>query len=260
METDGKKPDYDELLFRLRQMEEKMYHLDKLTHDVTEIKELSEIGESVANEVHNEIAQRDALKQHNIIIPYLDKKIEEKIHEQDHTSRGKRPLLESEILEAQKYTNSAAAAARRLRVSYPTYKKYAKMYNIFKVLEKGKPSNVVSPINPYKGKFPLDKILKNEFPEFPIHRLKDKLIRSGLKKAECEQCGFCERRLTDGKIPLLLNFEDGDRHNHQLENLKIYCFNCTFVSGRGYIKRGTATFNMDPDVLQGSKFPLKPRF
>ena len=118
----------------------------------------------------------------------------------------------------------------------------------------------MAPVNPYKGKYPINKILNNQFPDFPIHRLKDKLVRSGIKKSECEQCGFSERRITDGKIPLLLNFEDGNRHNHQLENLKILCYNCTFVSGRGYIKRGTVHFNMDPDILQGAKFPIKARF
>ena len=41
----------------------------------------------------------------------------------------------------------------------------------------------------------LNDILDGKHPEFPVHRLKDKLIRSGIKKAECEQCEFRERRI-----------------------------------------------------------------
>ena len=41
-----------------------------------------------------------------------------------------RPLLKSEIIIAQDESNSAAEAARKLDVSYNTYKKYAKLYDI----------------------------------------------------------------------------------------------------------------------------------
>ena len=83
-------------------------------------------------------------------------------------------------------------------------------------------------VDPNKGKYPIQDVLDGKYPNFPVHRLKDKLIRSNIKKAECEQCGFHERRITDGKLPLLLNFEDGNKHNHALVNLKLLCYNCTF--------------------------------
>ena len=51
----------------------------------------------------------------------------------------------------------------------------------------------------------IEDLLNGKHTKFPVHRLKDKLIRSGMKKAECEICGYKERRITDGKIPLLLN-------------------------------------------------------
>ena len=131
---------------------------------------------------------------------------------------------------------------------------------LFRSFDRSEKRPNIAPVNPYKGKYPITKILNNECPNFPVHRLKDKLIRSGIKKNECEQCGYKERRITDGKIPLLLNFEDNNKNNHKLENMRILCYNCTFVAGRGYIKRGTVHFNMDPDVMQGAKFPLKARF
>lgn len=254
--------DVTALLFRLQEMENKIREFEQIKRDLKDIKELTNVGADIASEIQKEIvAETEALKQQDIIIPFLEKQAEEiTFKRRGKPGSGAKPLLESEILEIQKTTDSARQASRKLGVSYPTYKKYCKMYNIFKVKDMTSKRQNIAPVNPYKGKYPINKILNNQFPNFPIHRLKDKLIRSGIKKAECEQCGFKERRITDGKIPLLLNFEDSDRHNHNLENLKVLCYNCSFVSGRGYIKRGTVHFNMDPDILQGAKFPLKARF
>jgi hypothetical protein len=48
---------------------------------------------------------------------------------------GARPLLESEIKDAQSKSRSAFEAARSLGVSYNTYKKYAQLYGIFENLK-----------------------------------------------------------------------------------------------------------------------------
>lgn len=170
--------------------------------------------------------------------------------------RGFRPILEHEIREAYEKGKSARASARFLGVSYRTFKKYAEMYGIFVTRRNIK--GVTGRCDPEKGPYPLSRILNGEFPKYSVFLLKDKLIRSGAKKAECEICGYCEKRLTDGKVPLLLNFEDGNSENHKIENLKILCYNCTFNAGRGYICGKRKTF--DPDRLQGSKYELENTF
>mgnify|MGYP003315521094 CR=1 FL=1 len=48
---------------------------------------------------------------------------------------GAKPLLESEIKDAQTKARSAMEAARLLGVSYNTYKKYARKYDIFEDLK-----------------------------------------------------------------------------------------------------------------------------
>jgi hypothetical protein len=48
---------------------------------------------------------------------------------------GAKPLLESEIKDAQSKARSAMEAARLLGVSYNTYKKYARKYGIFEDLK-----------------------------------------------------------------------------------------------------------------------------
>jgi hypothetical protein len=42
-----------------------------------------------------------------------------------------KPILRSEIEEAQRHTNSNSAAARYLNVEYTRYRKYAKLYGLF---------------------------------------------------------------------------------------------------------------------------------
>ncbi len=177
------------------------------------------------------------------------------------TKRGKGsiPILESEIREAQSKTQTAADAARYLKIHYFTYKKYAKLYGVWKTNVHYKREGII--LNPEKGRYPLSKLIAGEFPNYPVYRLKDKLIQGEIKKPECEQCGYKERRITDNKIPLILNFEDGNHKNHKLDNIKLLCYNCTFCSGKGYIRRGRKYHEFDdPDRVQGANEFVPERF
>jgi hypothetical protein len=138
----------------------------------------------------------------------------------------KRPLLESEIIIAQDQSNSAAEAARKLGVSYNTYKKYAKLYDIMERCKCKDMNGMTKVHNPYKGKYPLEELLMGMHPHYPPHKLKNKILGAKIKEEVCEVCGYREKRITDGKIPLVLAFRDGDRSNHVIENLEIICYNC----------------------------------
>jgi len=143
------------------------------------------------------------------------------------SANGKaRPLMESEIKAAQDESVSAADAARKLSVSYNTYKKYAKLYGIMERCKCTDATGRPKVHNPYKGKYPLEEILMGMHPSYPPHKLRKKLFGAKLKIEECEICGYSEKRITDGKVPLILAFKDGERSNHILENLEIVCYNC----------------------------------
>jgi len=175
-------------------------------------------------------------------------------------NKGWRPLSELEIDEAQAATENATEAAKYLGIDYRTYKKWCKIHNKWKInpWRKGFKKKYW---DPNKGKYPLNQILEGKFPNYPVYRLKDLLIRSGLKKAECEVCGFNEHRITDGKMPLLVNFIDGNEKNRKLDNLQILCYSHYFLQGRGYIRQGKVEFNFkDPDRLQGSSHKIDARF
>lgn len=142
---------------------------------------------------------------------------------------GAKPIMEWEIRDAQKKARSAAEAARLLGVTYNTYKKWAKIYGIFDELKN--PSGIgIRKMNPSYGEYhKLDDIIAGKFPNYPIWKLKRRLLLNGYMHEECSNCGFCERRITDHKVPLILDFIDGNRKNHLYENLRMLCYNCYFL-------------------------------
>ena len=84
-------------------------------------------------------------------------------------------------------------------------------------------------INNTSGFHPLDKILDGQYPNYPVWKLKKRLLLSGYIEEKCCNCGFEERRVTDHRVPLVLDFVDSNRKNHKYENLRMLCFNCSFL-------------------------------
>ena len=142
---------------------------------------------------------------------------------------GAKPLMESEIKGAQKKARSAMEAARILGVSYNTYKKYARKYGIFEDLKNPDGVGIKKGYNLKRGKFALEDILEGKYPDYPVWKLKQRILLNGYMQEKCNSCGFEERRVTDHKVPLVLDFIDGNRKNHKHENLRMLCFNCSFL-------------------------------
>jgi hypothetical protein len=142
---------------------------------------------------------------------------------------GARPLLESEIKGIQKKARSAAEAAKLLGVSYNTYKKYAKEYGIFEDLKNPHGLGIRKGTQTQGGFHALDDIIAGKFPNYPIWKLKRRLLLSGYMEEKCNNCGFAERRLIDHRVPLVLDFLDSNKKNHAYDNLRMLCFNCSFL-------------------------------
>lgn len=147
-----------------------------------------------------------------------------------NVGRAGRIILRSQIEEAQRHTNSNAAAARWLQVDYTTYKKYATLYGLFE--RHLNPTGIGTPKGFAKRptSIPLRDILAGKHPKYSLAKLKNRLLARHKLTEQCSMCGFAERRVTDGKVPLLLTFADGDTTNFNLTNLELRCYNCTFLT------------------------------
>ena len=150
-----------------------------------------------------------------------------------------KPLSKEDILRAMNVTMSNKAAARYLHVSYIHYKKWAKIYD---ATEEGYP-NLFEQHKNQAGKG-IPKFLRAGGPEpalldiiegridassFSPDKLKYRLITEGFLKEECSVCNFHERRVSDYKIPLLLNFKDNNKKNWNKDNIELLCYNHYFL-------------------------------
>jgi protein-arginine kinase activator protein McsA len=144
--------------------------------------------------------------------------------------RPKRMLLESEVLAAQSISKTEAESARKLGVSFMTYRKYAKMYGLYGRVANMAGKGVSKAIkNEDSGKYPLNKVLENKFPNYSTTRLKARMIRSNRIEQKCNKCNFGEKRISDNVVPLLLNYIDGNVKNKLRDNLELLCYNCYFL-------------------------------
>lgn len=144
--------------------------------------------------------------------------------------RATLPLLKSQIEEAQRNTNSNMSAARWLGVSYIRYKKYAKLYGLFDKHLNQEGFGVDKGFSKNPQNTPLSAVLANKHPNYSPAKLKNRLIARKKLEEKCYLCGFDEKRITDKKCPLMLNFVDGDTKNYSLTNLNLLCYNCMFLT------------------------------
>ena len=137
--------------------------------------------------------------------------------------RKRRPLLQAEVELAISKSQSAKGAARFLGVSYNTFKKYATMFtdsqgnNLFANC-KNPTGKGIKHIVDYDKKYPLDDILSGNYPSYQDWRLKDRLIRMGYIEECCHECGYAEKRITDNKAPLILEYRDENLSVFELDN------------------------------------------
>ncbi|MBP7316103.1 MAG: HNH endonuclease [Chitinophagaceae bacterium] len=119
-----------------------------------------------------------------------------------------------------KESASMAEAASKLKLHFNTFKKLAIQFKCYNPNQGGKGLHKLKTI----GLIPLNEILNGQQPQYQTFKLKNRLIREGIKKNKCENCGISE---WDGKsLQMELHHIDGDRTNHKLKNLRILCPNC----------------------------------
>jgi len=143
---------------------------------------------------------------------------------------GRRLVLTKRMIESsQENTKSAMEAARWLSVSYNTYKRWAKYYNVFNQHKNQEGKGIKKGWGSYK--VPMMDILegKRDVPSnYSLKVFKKRLVDEGYFQEECSICKYNEKRITDEVTCLNLDFIDGDINNKKINNLRLICSNCYF--------------------------------
>lgn len=159
-----------------------------------------------------------------------------------------RPLLRIDIEQAQRNTKSGMAAARYLHVNYATYKKYAKFYGLFDVHKNEKGVGI------RKGKirpdYSLEDIFAGKAPYYSRKKLKERLIAAGLREEKCEMCGFAERRIIDNQCPLTIVSMDDTKPSFALDNIKLLCYNCNFLTNASISVKKVPITRIEKDLKE----------
>jgi len=146
--------------------------------------------------------------------------------------RGK-PIPKGRIEWAVEQARSAAEAARLLNVDKNTFKKYAIMYDLYEGVKNKSGKGISKGGNIWKGTHNLKDICDNKYPNYPLWKLKDRILRACWKEEKCDECGFSESRITDAKVPLVANLKDGNwekgQRDYSLENIQLLCLNCFYL-------------------------------
>lgn len=129
-------------------------------------------------------------------------------------------MEENEFIKVCHESDSMAQAAAKLGMHFNTFKRKALKLGCYETNQAGK--GITKKDN--GNKIPLHEILNGKHPSFQTYKLKNKLIKEGIKENKCEECNTNEWM---GKpLNCELDHIDGDRTNHSLENLRILCPNC----------------------------------
>jgi len=134
-------------------------------------------------------------------------------------------ISKSKIVWAINETKSMHSAAKLLRVAYNTFKKYAKLYEVFDAQPAYRPKGIPGGAKPVE----LSEIFNGNNPNYSNAKLQYRLCREGFLAEECSNCGYEEYRANDMTKPLLLDYLDDDSTNKDIANLRLLCYNCYYL-------------------------------
>ena len=155
------------------------------------------------------------------------------LHEHENRPKKKnpfrsKPIPKSRIKWAIESTLSIRAAAKYLGVAYNTFKKYAKMYDLFE--QNKNPTGLgISTVKDTKYGVKIQDLFDGKHPNYPHWKLQERIVRDGYREQCCSNCGYDDYREIDMRGPYIINFLDGDGSNHDIDNIQLLCYNCFFI-------------------------------
>ena len=136
-------------------------------------------------------------------------------------------VSKSKIVWAINETQSMRQASQLLGIAYNTFKKYAKLYEVWQPLSSSQGVRMSS-----TGGFKpveLAEIFSGKHPSYSDTKLMHRCFREGYLAEECGNCGYDEYRASDMSKPLMLDYMDDDATNKDIANLRVLCFNCFYL-------------------------------
>ena len=149
----------------------------------------------------------------------------------NNKDKGGRPAKQpsrQRVEYAIKSTQSMRMAAEYINLSYQTFRKYAKLYDLWEPLPSsaGVRKRNSTKVSPYD----LKKILTGENPSpFRETVLLKKAFKEAYLEQKCSECGYDCGDITDKTPPLVIDFLDKDHNNTKLDNLRVLCLNCIYL-------------------------------
>ena len=136
-------------------------------------------------------------------------------------------VSKSKVVWAINETQSMRQASQLLNLAYNTFKKYAKLYEVWAPLDSGKgiKHGSTGGFKPVE----LEEIFKGNHPSYSDTKLLHRCFREGYLAEECGNCGYNEYRAYDMSKPLMLDYLDDDGTNKDLANLRLLCYNCFYL-------------------------------
>ena len=139
---------------------------------------------------------------------------------------GRHSAITKKMIEdSQAVTKSNAAASRWLGIHYLTYRKYAKIYDLWE----GHLNQAGYGIKKGYGKYrkSLDELLSSDRKvKLTKSYLKKRLIVDSWTEEECNSCGYNEIVMTKDNVALLIDFIDDNSSNLVIDNIRLLCPHC----------------------------------
>lgn len=131
---------------------------------------------------------------------------------------SKRYISAEQIKHAIDETLSMRAASVKLGIHFNTFKRFAKMYDLYVPNMGGKGGKKKS------RSIDLDEILAGNHPSYSTNKLKKRLIALNIIVNECQICKL--RSWLENPITLELDHINGNSSDHRINNLRLLCPNC----------------------------------
>lgn len=129
---------------------------------------------------------------------------------------------DNEIIEVCNESKSMSQAASTLGIHFNTLKRRAINLKVYKTNPSGK--GLKKPKGEGKGGILLSEILEGKHPQYQTNKLRIRLISENIKENKCEVCSITE--WNGISVSFELDYINGIRNDHRLENLRIICPNC----------------------------------